>query len=263
MGSRELCGTTKPDDFLLALRALDYSHGDDRDAPDSSMGCLLTLFGSVIAAAQQQAAARTKLDTSRGDRMIAEYFAAETEKLQDACLADIQTLDDWKAKRGEYRRQLLEMLGLDPLPERTDLKPVVTGKVEHEEFIVEKLHFQSRPGLYVTGNLYLPKKIDEAAAGDPLRLRPRRREDGRRQLRQQGRLSASRRLVRPQRLRLPDDRHAAARRDRGHPPRHAPRRHVVVAQPRLHAGRRRGLELHPGARLPADAPGGRSRRGSA
>src|SRR5688572_16902046 len=53
------------------------------------------------------------------------------------------------------------MLGLDPLPERTDLKPVITGKVEHEEFTVEKLHFQSRPGLYVTGNLYIPKKIDK------------------------------------------------------------------------------------------------------
>ena len=65
-------------------------------------------------------------------------------------------------QKDEYRRQLFEMLGLDPLPEKTDLKPVVTGKVEHEEFTVEKLHFQSRPGLYVTGNLYLPKKLDRS-----------------------------------------------------------------------------------------------------
>ena len=50
---------------------------------------------------------------------------------------------------------------------------VVTGTVEHPEFTVEKLHFQSRPGLYVTGNLYLPKDLDKAAADDPLRLRPR------------------------------------------------------------------------------------------
>jgi hypothetical protein len=53
------------------------------------------------------------------------------------------------------------MLGLDPLPEKTDLKPVITGLLEHDEFVVEKLHFQSRPGLYVTGNLYLPKKIEK------------------------------------------------------------------------------------------------------
>lgn len=108
--------------------------------------------------AQQPAA---KVDTSRGDKMLAEYFAAETRKLQEACLADIQTLEDWKAKRGEYRRQLHEMLGLDPLPEKTDLKPVITGRLEQEDFVVEKLYFQSRPGLYVTGNLYLPKKIEK------------------------------------------------------------------------------------------------------
>src|SRR5688572_5528813 len=106
-------------------------------------------------------AEQPKLDTSRGDKMIAEYFRLETEKLQRNCLAEIETLDDWNAKKGEYRRQLLEMLGLDPLPEKTDLKPVVTGKLEHDEFVVEKLHFQSRPGLYVTGNLYLPKTIEK------------------------------------------------------------------------------------------------------
>jgi dienelactone hydrolase len=50
------------------------------------------------------------------------------------------------------------MLGLDPMPPRGDLKPVVTGRLEHEDFTVEKLHFQSLPGLYVTGNLYLPKR---------------------------------------------------------------------------------------------------------
>src|SRR5207237_2263931 len=126
---------------------------------------LAALHLPLPAAAQQpDAAPKTKLDTSRGDKMLADYFAAETAKIRDNCLAEIKTLDDWKAKRGEYRRQLLEMLGLDPLPEKTDLKPVITGRLEHEEFVVEKLHFQSRPGLYVTGNLYLPKKIDAAKA---------------------------------------------------------------------------------------------------
>ncbi len=109
-------------------------------------------FSFVANAADPQ-----KLDTSRGDRMIAEYFRLETAKLRDACLADIHSADDWNAKKGEYRRQLLDMLGLDPLPERTELQPVVTGKTEHDEFVVERLHFQSRPGLYVTGDLYVPK----------------------------------------------------------------------------------------------------------
>jgi dienelactone hydrolase len=92
-----------------------------------------------------------------GDAMIAEYFRAETARLRDACLAEVSSQEDWEAKRPEYRRQLLEMLGLDPLPQRTDLHAVVTGQTEHNEFVVERLHFQSCPGLYVTANLYLPR----------------------------------------------------------------------------------------------------------
>ena len=54
------------------------------------------------------------------------------------------------------------MLGLEP-PERTELKATITGRVEREDFAVENLHFQSRPGLYVTANLYLPKGQEKPA----------------------------------------------------------------------------------------------------
>ena len=53
--------------------------------------------------------------------------------------------------------------GLWPMPERTDLKPVITGKLEQPEFTVEKLYFQALPKLYVTANLYLPKKLEQPA----------------------------------------------------------------------------------------------------
>jgi len=102
-------------------------------------------------------------DASRGDRMLAEYFRAETGRLADRCLADVRSLEEWTSRREEDRRQLAEMLGLDPMPPRTDLKPVVTGRHETEWFTVENLHFQSRPGLYVTGNLYLPKGLEKPA----------------------------------------------------------------------------------------------------
>lgn len=121
------------------------------------------LVGCVAVATAQAPPAATKLDTSRGDNLLAGYFWTETAKLKEHCLSEveIQSLNDWRINKDEYRRQLREMLGLDPLPERTDLKPVITGKLEQEDFVVEKLHFQSRPGLYVTGNLYLPKKIEK------------------------------------------------------------------------------------------------------
>ncbi len=97
------------------------------------------------------------------DRMFAEYFRVETERLGAHPLAEIKTLRDWTDRRAQYREELFEMLGLSPRPAKTDLKPTITGRVEHAEFFVENLHFQSLPGLYVTANLYVPKKLSGRA----------------------------------------------------------------------------------------------------
>jgi len=132
-----------------------------------SIGCglLLTFLAGarILAADEPTQPSPETVDTSRGDRMIAAYFRNETARLTVASFAEIETLEDWQSRRGEYRQQLLEMLGLSPLPERTPLDAEITGRVEHEQFFVEKLHFQSRPGQYVTGNLYVPKQLQGKA----------------------------------------------------------------------------------------------------
>lgn len=97
-------------------------------------------------------------DTSRGDAMIARYFEAETEKLASASLSPYDSKEAWEQDRDTHRQHLFEMLGLDPVPEKTPLQPVVTGTVDHDGIVVERVHFQSRPGLYVTGNFYRPKE---------------------------------------------------------------------------------------------------------
>jgi len=90
---------------------------------------------------------------------LGDYFRAETARLQEQCLAEVESLDDWNALKSTYRAELLDMLGLSPLPPRGDLKAVVTGAAERDSFRVEKLCFQSLPGLYVTGNLYVPRGL--------------------------------------------------------------------------------------------------------
>jgi cephalosporin-C deacetylase-like acetyl esterase len=111
----------------------------------------------IIAAAWLAAVPALAAEPADGDAVLAEYFRRQTAAVGDACLADVATLEAWQARRGPARGELLEMLGLDPLPEKTPLAAIVTGTVEHEAFTVENLHFQSRPGLYVTANLYLPR----------------------------------------------------------------------------------------------------------
>ncbi len=46
--------------------------------------------------------------------------------------------------------------GLWPLPEKTPLNPVIRGKVARPGFTVEKVHFESVPGHFVTGLLFRP-----------------------------------------------------------------------------------------------------------
>lgn len=120
--------------------------------------CLLALPGRSDAVEPLAAGA-----ASPGTAALARYFERETASVRDACLDRITSLDEWNARRDGYRRQLRGMLCLDPWPAKTPLEPQVTGTVAHDEFTVEKLHFQSLPGLYVTGNLYLPKGVSQPA----------------------------------------------------------------------------------------------------
>ena len=61
-------------------------------------------------------------------------------------------------KRAEYvRRQIKVAAGVWPEPENTKINATVHGKVDRDEYTVEKVFFESSPGLFVTGNLYRPK----------------------------------------------------------------------------------------------------------
>ncbi len=73
-----------------------------------------------------------------------------------------ESLDDWKADRDRLRGELFDMLGLNPLPERTELEVKVTGTLKHKDFVVEKLWIQTLPGLYVTASFYRPHQVDES-----------------------------------------------------------------------------------------------------
>ena len=55
----------------------------------------------------------------------------------------------------ELRQKLLQMIGGLPAV-KTDLHPRVTGKIQMDGFSVEKLIFQSLPGVYVAALVYVP-----------------------------------------------------------------------------------------------------------
>lgn len=117
-----------------------------------SSGTVLLLL-TLTVPAQENAVRRHAMATNHLKRVAAE--------VSQQCLNDIRNLTDWKEQRPIVRGQLLYMLGLDPLPERTPLMPEIKGRLDRAEYRIEKLVFQSLPGLYVTGNFYVPKNSVE------------------------------------------------------------------------------------------------------
>jgi pimeloyl-ACP methyl ester carboxylesterase len=55
----------------------------------------------------------------------------------------------------QLRQKVLQMIGGLPA-EKTDLHPRITGKIQMEGFSIEKLIFESLPGVYVSALVYLP-----------------------------------------------------------------------------------------------------------
>ncbi len=125
----------------------------------SRLACL-ALFLCAFTATHSADYRAIPTEPTDGDRLLDAYFERETRRLTTRNASFIENTKDWPAAQADLRRQLFEMLGLQPLPARSDLKAEITGSVERDGVIVENLTFQSRPGLYVTANFYRPVKQD-------------------------------------------------------------------------------------------------------
>jgi dienelactone hydrolase len=121
-----------------------------RDALRLSLAASLPASSPGLALADEPAKRKTP------DEMIDGYLAAEVKRISAKFMDGVKTKDEWAAARPRLKREFLDMLGLDPLPDRTPLTAGVTGTLERSGVTIQNIHFQSRPGLYVTGNLYLP-----------------------------------------------------------------------------------------------------------
>jgi hypothetical protein len=98
----------------------------------------------------------------------APHSTQEVEAVRDARATALVTLDGehpwsfdgdlaaWERRRERLRRQVLVAAGLWPLPERAMPSSIVTGEIDRSDYVVRKLALETRPGLWLTANLYLP-----------------------------------------------------------------------------------------------------------
>lgn len=65
--------------------------------------------------------------------------------------------DEWQRRAERVRRQVKVATGLWPTPTSTPLNAVVHGRVDRNEYTVDRVYLESYPGHFVTGSLYRPK----------------------------------------------------------------------------------------------------------
>lgn len=74
----------------------------------------------------------------------------------DFTFPEYGSLQKWQEKAEELQKHILVAAGLWPFPPKTPLHAHIFGKIQHPDYSVEKVYFESIPGFFVTGNLYRP-----------------------------------------------------------------------------------------------------------
>src|SRR6516165_7511704 len=77
--------------------------------------------------------------------------------------AEVSTVADWERFRKPRLKALADSLG--EFPARSPLQPRVVSEFVGEGYRRQNLVYQSRPGLWVTANLYLPMKVSPSVPG--------------------------------------------------------------------------------------------------
>lgn len=73
--------------------------------------------------------------------------------------------EGWDGRMKAVGDGLRASFGLALTPEAADLEPEILGVIERDDYAIERLTFQSRPGVRVTANLYRPLRLDGPAPG--------------------------------------------------------------------------------------------------
>lgn len=100
------------------------------------------------------------IDWTDGKNMLVHHLNKQAFAyldIRDKEIAGLKTKDDWITRQKKVRDILMNTVG--PFPEKTPLNAKVTGIVKKEGYKIEKIIYESMPGFYVTGCLFIPDGI--------------------------------------------------------------------------------------------------------
>ena len=155
---------------MLASRGLHWNAGRARSRPRSHSDWLLMKTHSLARLGLQWTLAAVFLfgctwptfgDAPRAlppGKVPADKRLAEPKDLDGYFPLQVPaTAEAWQKRAERVRRQAKVASGIWPLPSSTAVNAVVHGRVDRNEYTVDRVYLESYPGHFVTGSLYRPK----------------------------------------------------------------------------------------------------------
>lgn len=105
------------------------------------------IFCTLFALATATMAAQGTSSENRPNRDLQGFFP----------FTPVDNQTQWLERRTDIERRVLLAAGLWPMPDKTPLNAKIHGRVERDDYTIDRVIFESIPGHYVTGSLYLPK----------------------------------------------------------------------------------------------------------
>lgn len=96
---------------------------------------------------------------------IRSYLISKATEITDKSLSEFNSLNDWKNIRNKRFDEFYEMMGLPPNDYRPPLNVKITGTIQEKGYHIEKLYYESLPGLFVRANLYIPDNYKNPMPG--------------------------------------------------------------------------------------------------
>ena len=94
-----------------------------------------------------------------------QWSESEGKKFLSEIRHSITTAEAWEKRAKLIRSQILNGSGLNPLPEKCSLNPIIGEKRVFDGYQVTNVAFESLPGVYVTGSLYAPTNMKGSIPG--------------------------------------------------------------------------------------------------
>ena len=112
----------------------------------------LTILVSLMLGTQQLQCGGSDIGRDVRDSLFNEVV--RQDRAADAAWLACDTKEKLAVRQAHVRAGVLDAIG--GLPEKTPLNARVTGRIQKDGYVIEKVLFESRPSHYVTAHLFLP-----------------------------------------------------------------------------------------------------------